>query len=136
MSRPPNRQPTDGELEILKLLWDAGPLGLGAIRSGLSQQRKVATTTVATMLKIMLEKGLVERSSGERSYRWSAKVSRRSAESGLTHRLIDRLFNGSARRLVTHLIEEGQLSSTDQREIQELLNRSVIKGRRKSRGET
>ena len=93
----------------------------------------LAVTTVATMLKVMLEKGLVERRQGERGYQWTAKVSRQSAESGLTHKLIERLFDGSARRLVAHLIEEGKLSAADQREIQEMLDRSSVKNAKKRR---
>jgi predicted transcriptional regulator len=117
-------------LQILKLLWDAGPSELGRICASLNEERKVATTTVATttvatMLKVMLEKGLVERKQGERGYQWTAKVSRQSAESGLTNKLIERLFDGSARRLVAHLIEEGQLSAADRREIQEMLERGA-----------
>src|SRR5688572_30321521 len=109
MPRPSSRQPTDGELEILKLLWQAGPSELGRVTAALNEDRKVATTTVATMLKVMLEKGLVVRKQGERGYLWSAKVTREAAESGLTHKLIDRLFDGSASRLVAHLIEQGKL---------------------------
>ena len=135
MARPPSRQPTDGELQILKLLWDSGPSELGRICAALNQERKVATTTVATILKVMLEKGLVERKQGERGYLWTAKVSRQTTESGLTHKLIERMFDGSARRLVAHLIEEGQLSAADRREIQEMLDRTTAKKRRKSGGE-
>jgi predicted transcriptional regulator len=127
MARPPSRQPTDGELEILKLLWEAGPSQLGHVTAALNQDRKVATTTVATMLKVMLEKGLVERKDGPRGYRWAAKVSRQAAESGLTLKLIDRLFEGSARRLVAHLIEEGKLTAADRREIQEMLDQASTK---------
>ncbi len=72
MSRPANDQPTDGELEILKLLWELGPAELKQIHAGLQAQRKVANTTVATMLTVMLAKGLVKRKSGPRGYLWSA----------------------------------------------------------------
>ena len=68
MARPPSTQPTDGELEILNILWDAGPLDLGAVRTALKRKRPVAPTTVATMLKLMRQKGLVERSDGPRQY--------------------------------------------------------------------
>jgi BlaI family penicillinase repressor len=135
MARPPNSQPTDGELEILKLLWSEGPSELGRITAALNEDRKVATTTVATMLKVMLDKRLVTRKQGDRGYQWSAKVSRENAEAGLTGKLVDRLFDGSARRLVAHLIEEGQLTAADRREIQQLLGRSQAAKRRKRGGE-
>ena len=64
MARPPSKEPTDGELEILKVLWEIGPAGLGQIHGALEQRREVATTTVATMLKLMLGKKLVKREEG------------------------------------------------------------------------
>jgi predicted transcriptional regulator len=56
MARPPSLQPTDGEMEILKVLWAIGPAELGRIRATVQERRPVATTTIATMLKVMLGK--------------------------------------------------------------------------------
>ena len=64
MARPPSKQPTDGELEILKVLWEKGPAGLGQVHAVLAERRDVAITTVATMLKMMLDKGMVARRTG------------------------------------------------------------------------
>src|ERR1700677_112592 len=119
MARPPSKQPTDGELEILKVLWDTGPTGLGQIHNVLQERRGVATTTVATMLKMMLAKELVQREDGPRGYLWSARVSRKAAVSGLLGKLVQHVFDGSARRLVAHLIQEGDL---DDRECQEIID--------------
>src|SRR5271165_6206869 len=104
MARSSSNQPTDGELEILKILWELGPAGLGQIHSAMQEQRAVALTTVATMLKMMLGKGLVSRRDGDRGYEWSAQVSRNVAVSGLIGKLVQHVFDGSARRLVAHLI--------------------------------
>jgi BlaI family transcriptional regulator, penicillinase repressor len=125
MARPTSKQPTDGELEILKILWESGPAELGGICSALRRHRPVATTTVATMLKIMLSKGLVKRSEGDRASLWSAKVSQRAATTGMLRKLLDRVFDGSAQRLVAHLLEEGRLSDQDRHEIQRLLDSSA-----------
>ena len=121
MARRASGQPTDGELEILQLLWQTGPAELKRIYARLNEQRKVASTTVATMLGVMLGKGLVERRSGPRGYVWSAKVTRDAAARGLLTKLVDRLFDGSAQRLVAHLVEDGQLTPDECREIRELL---------------
>ena len=61
MARPPSTQPTDAELEILKVLWEQGPAGLGPIHAAIQGRRPVALTTIATTLKTMLAKGLVAR---------------------------------------------------------------------------
>lgn len=121
MARTPSSQPTDGELEILRILWDTGPVELGRLCERLRAGRPVATTTVATMLKVMLQKGLVERKPGARGFVWSAKVSREAAADRLLTRLLDRLFDGSAQSLVAHLLGEGKLSAKDRRQILEML---------------
>ena len=121
MSRRASTQPTDGELEILKVLWDIGPTGLGAIVSRLQERRAVAMTTVATMLKTMREKGLVERSDGPKGYAWNALVTEKAAASGLIGKLLNHVFDGSARRLVAHLIEDGQIDAGEREEILKLL---------------
>jgi predicted transcriptional regulator len=129
MARPASRQPTDGELEILQLLWESGPAELKQIHATLHEHRKVASTTVATMLGVMLGKGLVERHQGARGYRWSARVSRDAAARGLLTKLVDRLFDGSSQRLVAHLVEDGKLSPEECREIQALLVAQTSKDR-------
>jgi BlaI family transcriptional regulator, penicillinase repressor len=104
MARPASGQPTEVELEILKLLWDSGPQELGQICASLREQREVATTTVATMLKVMMNKGLAKRTQGKRGWVWAAKVSREATVGSMLSKLIDRVFDGSAQLLVTQLL--------------------------------
>ncbi len=122
MARPPSEHPTDAELEILKVLWAEGPCELGRVCSGLRKLRPVANTTVATMLKVMLEKGLVDRSQGPKGYLWTARVSRSATTTGLLRRLVDRVFDGSAGRLVANLLDSEELSERDRDEIRSLLD--------------
>jgi BlaI family penicillinase repressor len=129
MARPPSTQPTDGELEILKILWETGPAGLGRIHDVLRKRRGVAVTTVATMLKMMLAKELVQRQDGPRGYLWTARVSREATVSGLLGKLLQHVFDGSARRLVAHLIEDGNLADHERAEILELLKAENAKVR-------
>ena len=129
MARPVSKQPTDGELEILKILWDSGPAGLGQIHSVLHERRGVAITTVATMLKMMLAKELVERGDGPRGYLWKARVSRKATVSGMIGKLLQHVFDGSAHRLVAHLVQEGELDEGERKEIAALLKSGTDKKR-------
>ena len=124
MARPPSSQPTEGELEILKVLWEQGPSGLKQVCDGMRKGRPVATTTVATMLKLMQEKGLVDRGEGEsaRGSVYLAAVSREAASTSLVRRLMDLVFDGSARGLVAHMLETEKLSERDRDEIRRLLD--------------
>jgi len=129
MARPPSDHPTDAELDILKVLWSAGPSELGRIVSALNQERSVASTTVATTLKVMIEKGWVERAQGPRGYQWSARVSRQQTTSGLLRRLVDRVFDGSAGRLVARLVEDGTIGPQEREEIRRLLGPPEAEGK-------
>ena len=60
MARTPSTHPTDAEMEVLKVLWEQGPAGLGQVHAAIQEHRQVALTTIATTLKTMLAKGLVD----------------------------------------------------------------------------
>lgn len=125
MARPARLQPTEGELEILKILWEQGPCELGILCNAIRQNREVATTTVATMLKVMLEKNLAKRTRGARAWLWSAKVSREATSSQMLQNLVDHVFDGSAGLLVSHLVDDGKLTPAERRQIRELLDASA-----------
>ena len=133
MARRPSQEPTAAELEILKALWDPGtPAELAEVCTRLRRSRPVATTTVATMLAIMMKKGLVKRSAGPRGYLWEARLNRKAASSGMLQRFIDRVFDGSAERLVAHLLSEGGMKERERKEVLDLLStRQRKKGTRK-----
>ncbi len=122
MSRPRSTHPTDGELAVLQVLWQAGPCGLGQIATALRQRRPVATTTVATVLNIMRGKKLVRRQRTRHGYLWSAKTTRQSAAAGMVRKLLDSLFDGSAQRLVAHLLESGALDDRQRKDIRRLID--------------
>jgi BlaI family transcriptional regulator, penicillinase repressor len=122
MARTPSTHPTDGELELLQILWQAGPCSLGQICNALRLQRPIATTTVATMLKVMLEKNLVRRKDTPQGYIWSARTTRHAAAAGMIRKLVDSVFDGSAQRLVAHLLQSDQISPRDRKELRRLID--------------
>jgi predicted transcriptional regulator len=130
MPRPPSQHPTDGELEILRVLWDRGPSSLSEICESLRQAREIATTTVATMLRLMLDKDLVRRKPATRGHQWSAAVTQNATAKSMVGKLVDGVFDGSAGRLAVHLVEAGQLSAAELNELRKLIdsNRSSRKG--------
>ena len=129
MARPPNTHPTDGELELLQVLWQAGPCSLGQICTALRLRRPIATTTVATILKTMLGKKLVVRKNTPQGYLWSAKTTRQNAATGLVRKLVDLVFDGSAHRLVAHLLESHQLSDREREELRRLIDTGARPGK-------
>lgn len=130
MARTASQHPTDGELAILRVLWRRGPSSLGEVCEELRRDREVATTTVATMLGVMLEKRLVRRKQAGRAYQWSAAASQESTARSMVTKLVDGVFDGSAGRLAAHLVERGRLSDEELAELRALINEQAADGRR------
>jgi predicted transcriptional regulator len=131
MARPANPHPTDGELEILRVLWERESASLGEVCEALRRERQVATTTVATMLGVMLDKGLVRRKKAARGNQWSAAVTHAAAAKGMVGKLVDDVFDGSASRLVSHLVEGGKLSEGELAELRQLIDGNSHQSARK-----
>ena len=73
------------------------------------------------MLNVMLQKRLVRRKEAPRGFLWSAVVSRDEAATGMLGKLIDRIFDGSAQRMIAHLVEGDRLSDEDLEQIRRLV---------------
>ena len=123
MPRPPSTHPTDVELEILQVLWAAGPTALSAVCETLRQEREVAATTVATMLRVMSDKNLVKRTGSGRGATWAAAVTQAKTERGMVSKLVDRVFDGAADRLAAHLVEDGRLTEKQLADLRRLIDR-------------
>jgi BlaI family penicillinase repressor len=113
MARKTTPNPTEAEFEILNALWDSGPSTLGEVWSAVRRNRPVARTTVATTLGTMLRKGLVRREHGPQAYVWAARRNKETTARQLARQMLDQVFEGSARRLMLHLIDGGELSEQD-----------------------
>jgi len=105
---------TDGltplELEIMKVLWATGPGGVQAVRDALAPRRKLAYTTVQTMLNVLWRKGRVRRTLKDRAYVYHTVLTRRRALRHAVGDMVDRLFGGSAESLVVSLVESRHLT--------------------------
>ncbi|HXJ92414.1 MAG TPA: BlaI/MecI/CopY family transcriptional regulator [Terriglobia bacterium] len=104
------REFTPLELEIMNVLWSAGPANVAAVQEALPTDPPLAYTTVQTMLNILHRKGKVKRVLKGRAYEYAPAVSRERAARTAVRDVIDRLFGGSAESLVMSLIEQRQLT--------------------------
>ena len=118
--RDPKR-PTDAELAILRVLWSRGPSTVREIAEQMGRQG--AYTTVLKLLQIMTEKGLVERDEAERSHVYEAAYSEAHTQKQLVTDLLDRVFDGSAAKLVLHALEAGTASPEEIADIRKLLDK-------------
>lgn len=104
------------ELEIMKVLWEAGASTVQQVRNALPGQP--AYTTVQTMLNVLLRKGKARRVLKDRAYVYRPAVSRAEAAKTALRDLIDRMFAGSAENLVMGLVETKELTPEKLRKIE------------------
>ncbi|HEV8583209.1 MAG TPA: BlaI/MecI/CopY family transcriptional regulator [Thermoanaerobaculia bacterium] len=98
------------ELEIMKVLWTAGPAGVQPVREALAPRRKLAYTTVQTMLNVLWRKGRVRRTLKDRAYVYYPVLTRRRALRHAVGDMVERLFGGSAESLVVSLVESRHIT--------------------------
>lgn len=114
MSRPSSQNPTPGELEILKIVWDEGASSSRDVLDQLNRDGKGrAYTSVASLMNVMVEKNLLKRKQQGRAFVYSAAVARQKTLSQILGDLVGRAFEGSASQLVAHLLESGKLSTEE-----------------------
>jgi BlaI family penicillinase repressor len=123
-------RPTNGELAILAVLWQAGPSTVREVLDGL-KDRDVGYTTVLKLLQIMTDKGLVQRDESARSHVYRATRPADDVKRSLVSDLLDRAFDGSAANLVMHALQSQKASAAELREIRNLLDSLSVKGKGK-----
>jgi BlaI family transcriptional regulator, penicillinase repressor len=129
MARPKEEQPTAGELEVLKVLWDRGPSTVRDVMEVLNAERPRAYTSVMSLMNVMADKGLLIREPQGRAFVYRPTDERERTRGRMVGDLLGRVFDGSARELVAHLLDETRPSA---RELEEI--RKAIAEYQKQRG--
>jgi predicted transcriptional regulator len=115
-------RPTDAELEILSVLWEHGPSTVREVHQTLLANKPAGYTTVLKIMQIMAEKGLVRRDETARAHIYHARQPREQTERQLLGHLVDRVFSGSASRLVMRALASRKASPEELSEIRGMLD--------------
>ena len=111
---------SDAELEVMKLLWQAGDaLPVTEIRERLQRTKGWEATTVKTLVSRLVSKGAV-RQEKRNVYYYSPLITEREYNAWATDSLIRRLYNGSARQLVAALVRSEGLTQSDVEELRQM----------------
>jgi len=116
------QRPTAGELAILHVLWTRGPSTVREVHELLSAERPTGYTTVLKLLQIMAEKDLVRRNEKRRAHVYRARIPRERTQAQLVSDLVDRVFGGSASRLVMQALSSKRASAKELAEIRRTLD--------------
>ena len=117
---------TDLELDVMNIVWRLGHATVRQIVEGLRAQRPLAYTTVQTVLTILTQKGFVEYTQQGRAYLYSAIIQPEGVRRETVSAVVDKLFSGSSRSLVLHLIESGKFTIEEAQDLKKLLDQKLI----------
>ena len=122
--RPQSATLTGQELEIMKIVWERDKATVRDVYEALLERRKVAYTTVMTMMKILEQKKYLKKTQAERAFVYRPAQPKRQVIGDMVRDFVNRVFNGSAEPLLVHLVEEHDLSREDLEEIARLRRKS------------
>jgi predicted transcriptional regulator len=122
--RPKSSTLTAHELELMKIVWSrAEGVTVRDVYEELRARRPIAYTTVMTSMKTLEQKGYLKTTQHERAYLYKPSQPKQTVIRAMVRDFVDRVFNGSGRPLVVHLLEDEQLTETDLREIARMMGK-------------
>ena len=108
------------ELEVMKLLWQSNSaLSITEFREKLQESKGWEPATIKTLVSRLVSKGAIRQEKRNVFY-YSALISETEYNTWATGDLIRRLYNGSARKLVSALVHSDDLTKEDIEELQKM----------------
>lgn len=130
MARKRSAALTDGELRIMRVLWDEGRATVGDVLDCLPDRRKPAYNTVLTMLRILERKGYVSHAKAGRAFVYVPLIDRTRARRSALSSLLHRFFDDSAELLVLNLLQHDAVNEDELRRVRDLIDKGADAGRR------
>lgn len=123
----PEKPLTEVELELMGVIWSLGPCTVKDVHLGVS--RELAYTSVATMMKILEQKGFLRSQKGERAHTYEALLSREQYGGASLKLLAERVFEGNPSSMVMRLLDDSKLSTEELTAIRRLLDTRLKEGK-------
>lgn len=122
MARPPAKELTERELEVMHVFWRHGESTVVYIRDRLAEKgRDLAYTTVATLVRILTEKGALRQTGAERPFGYKPARSFEEVSANMLGDLLARVFGGSREQLLVRLLEQRKLTDQERAAVEAIL---------------
>ncbi len=116
-------KPTEGELEILHVLWSHDGCTVREVHDVLRPSTSTGYTTTLKLLQVMHAKGLVERDDSQRAHVYRATISKERTQRSFLLDLVQRVFDGSSSNLVLHALGSKRATREELLAIRSMLNK-------------
>ena len=115
--------PTEKELSILVILWKNGPSTVRQVNEEMNKQQKTGYTTTLKLMQIMTEKGVVVRDDSKFQHIYRPAVSEEKTQKQVVGHLLEKVFSGSAEKLVLRALSARKVSATELVKIRKMLDK-------------
>lgn len=114
-------QLSEAQLAVMRALWELGEAPTAEVVRRVAAKRRLAYTTVATMLSRLEKRGVVTSHQVGREKVYQAVVSEHEVRTSMVAGLVSRLFRGDPAALVSHLVREDEIDEEDLGRVREIL---------------
>lgn len=118
---PERQQLTELQIAVLRLLWERGEASVAEIWEALYAERKLAQTTVATIVARLQRRGILSRRTRERQFVYKTLLTEADVQHSMVSELTERLFAGDVTALVSHLLSARDMSPGDLARVKEMI---------------
>lgn len=122
MAKASLAQPTEVELQILRILWELGPSPVRLIHQRLEAEKGTNYSTTVKMLSVMLEKGLVKRDEEASPHIYRASATREKTGKKMLTDLVEKVYAGSTMSLVLQALSSSKATREELDEVRKLLD--------------
>jgi predicted transcriptional regulator len=121
-NKKPEKLLTEVETELMTILWKLGEGTVNDVIAALPGERKLAYTSVSTMLRILEQKQVIESRKEGRGHVYVPRLAKEAYEAVTLRHLVKRVFDGTPSSLVRRLLDDKNLSEEDLKTIRELID--------------
>jgi BlaI family transcriptional regulator, penicillinase repressor len=119
--RKPDPTLTQQELAIMKIVWRRGMSTVRDVYEELRETRRIAYTSVMTIMSILTEKGYLKRRKQDRAFLYRPARPEQAVLTSMIREFVSRVFDGASRPLLLHLVKDRKLSPRTRNEIIRLI---------------
>lgn len=117
----------DLQLKIMKVLWRHKEASVVEILEELKNEREFALTTVATVLKRLHKKEIVDYRKVGRQFIYFPLISESQTRQSMTQSLVQKLFGGKSSILVNHLLQSSEFDEEELEHLRQLIEEAQQK---------